>query len=32
MKVADGYESRVEQSEETDKLVYADVFKINEAK
>jgi hypothetical protein len=32
MKVADGYEGRVEQSEETDKLVYADVIKINEAK
>ncbi len=32
MKVADGYDNRVEQSEETDKLVYADVFKINEAR
>ena len=32
MKVADGYENRVEQSEETDRLVYADVFKINETK
>ena len=32
MKVADGYEGRVEQSEETDKLVFADVIKINETK
>lgn len=32
MKVSGEYENRIEQSEETDKLVYADVFKINEAK
>ena len=32
MKVADGYENRVEQSDETDRLVYADVIKINQAR
>ena len=32
MKVPSEYEDRLEQSEETDKLVYADVFKINEAR
>ena len=32
MKVPPEYENRVEQSDETDRLVYADVFKINEAK
>ena len=32
MKVPSEYENRIEQSAETDKLVYADVFKINEAK
>ncbi len=32
MKVPSEYEGRLEQSEETDKPVYADVFKINETK
>ena len=32
MKVPSGYENRVEQSEETDRLVYADVIKINVTK
>ena len=32
MNVPGDYKDRIEQSDETDKIVYADVFKINEPK